>query len=84
MTRGRMAKGLEAILGVSELVVLMPDQRLAELVMYQAHEKNHDGPSGTLAQSRNTAWIYKARQLARKVENDCVYCRREKARMVKQ
>ena len=84
VTRGRMRKGLKPILGVSELAILMPEQRLAELVMLQAHEKNHDGPSGTLAQSRSTAWIYKARRLAQKVERRCVYCRTREARLVEQ
>ena len=57
-----------AILGVSELILLMPHQRLAELIMIQAHESNHDGPDGTLAKSRSLAWIHKARNLARRVD----------------
>ena len=33
VTRGRMRRGLRPILGVKELLILLPDQRLAELVM---------------------------------------------------
>ena len=51
VTQGHLSKGLVRILGVSELQLLMPDQRLAKLCMIQAHEENHNGPAGTLARS---------------------------------
>ena len=51
MTQGHLSKGLVQILGVSELQLLMPDQRLAELYMIQAYEENHYGHVGTLARS---------------------------------
>ena len=52
VTRGRLAKGLPGILGVDRLPVLLPNSRLAELLMIQAHRENHDGAPGTLARSR--------------------------------
>ena len=57
VTRGRMRRGLRPILGVKELVILQSNQRLAELIMIEAHEKGHDGVDGTLARSRSRAWI---------------------------
>ena len=51
-TRGRLSKGLPKILGVDKLPILLSTSRLAELIMVEAHEENHDGASGTLARSR--------------------------------
>jgi hypothetical protein len=62
----------------------MPGQRLAELIMMQAHEENHNGPARTLARSRGKAWIHRGRYLARKVEKNCTYCREKKRKMVEQ
>ena len=52
VTQGQLRKGLIQILGVYNLQILMPNQRLAQLVMMQAHNENHDGPAGMLARSR--------------------------------
>ena len=76
VTRGRMRRGLRPILGVKELLILLPSQRLAELIMMEAHEQAHDGVDGTLARSRSRAWICSGSTLAKKVANRCVYCRR--------
>ena len=74
VTQGRMKHGLLAILGVAQLQVLLPNQRLAELIMMQAHRENHDCPKTTLVRSRSQAWIHRAHWLARRVVSECVKC----------
>ena len=41
VTRGRLRKGIFSILGVHELPILLPETRLAYLLMLQAHEEDH-------------------------------------------
>ena len=72
--KGRLAKGLENLLGRKNLPILTKYGRLAELMMIAAHEKNHEGVAGTLAASRALVWILKGRFLARKVVQRCMYC----------
>ena len=52
ITRGRLRKGLPKILGVEKLPILPSTSRLAELIMVEAHQENHNGVSGTLAHNR--------------------------------
>ena len=84
VTRGRMRRGLKPILGVKELLILLPNQWLAELVMLEAHNKGHDGADGTLARSRSRAWICGARKLAQRVAKSCVYCRKREGKLLMQ
>ena len=71
ITRGRLKKGLPKILGIEELPILLSSSRLAELIMIEAHQENHDGAPGTLARSRTRAWIHRGRYLAREVAARC-------------
>ena len=73
--KGRLGKGIKSLLGKENLPILDSKGRLAELLMIQAHYRNHEGVAGTLAASRSQAWILKGRYLARKVVGECVYCR---------
>ena len=75
--KGRLAKGLENLLGTKSLPILTKSSRLAELMMLDAHRKNHEGVAGTLAASRALVWILKGRFLARRVVQGCMYCRVE-------
>merc|ERR1711989_11419 len=75
ITRGRLKKGLPKILGIEKLPILLSSSRLAELIMIEAHQENHDGAPGTLVRSRTRAWIYRGCYLARKVSARCVNCR---------
>ena len=84
VTRGRMRKGLPHVFGMLELQVLLPDQRLAQLIMDAAHRENHDGSATTLARSRSKAWIHRGRDLARKVVKACIFCRMAKAKLAEQ
>ena len=71
VTQGRMKKGLPQIFGVLNLQLLLPHQRLVELVMIAANNKNHDGSATTLTRSRSQAWIHRGRKLAQRIANDC-------------
>ena len=84
VTRGRMRRGLKPILGVKELLILLPSQRLAELIMLQAHYAAHEGTEGTLARSRGRAWICGGGKLAKRIANECVHCKKEAAKLVEQ
>ena len=64
VTKGRLGKGLPKILGVEKLPILLSSSRMAELIMIEAHQENHDGAPGTLARSRTRAWIQRGRYLA--------------------
>ena len=84
-TRGRLGeKSLEAILGVRELPLLMPNTRVAELFMWRAHcgysGLFHRSASDTLAKSRTSVWIVKGKQLAKRISSQCMLCSRERAK----
>ena len=69
VTRGRLGKGIFSILGVHKLPILLPESRLAYLLMLQAHEEAHKGSKITLWRSRSKAWVVKGKNLAVKVDN---------------
>ena len=83
VTQGRLGEGvLQPLLGVSELPILMPKARLAELFMWRAHRGYsgllHRSVAETLARSRSSVWIVKGRQLAKKISNGCMECRKSR------
>ena len=43
--------------------------------------QNHRAAVGTLARSRNYAWIVKGKQLAKRIVNSCTACKREKRKL---
>ena len=72
VTRGRLGKkSMERVLGVGALPILMPDTRAAELIMWRAHLGYsgllHRSVAQTLAKSRNSSWIIKGKNLAKKI-----------------
>ena len=71
VTEGRLARGLKAQLGKEALPILMPDTRIAYLIMVQANEEDHKGFKITLARSRSQAWIHRAMPLAKRVCSEC-------------
>ena len=79
--KGRLARGLENLMGKKKLPIIAKNSRLAELLMLDAHKKNHEGVAGTLAASRAQAWILKGRYLARRVVQGCLYCRIKKHKL---
>ena len=86
MTRGMLwrSKGIFSILGVYEFPILLPESRLAYLLMLQAHEEAHKGAKITLWRSRSKAWVVKGKNLAVKVERECIKCRARKAVLCQQ
>ena len=89
ITQGRLDEiGLERILGISSLPILVPSSRVAELYMWQAHLGSsglfHRSPAQTLAKSRNSVWIIRGKNLAKKVCYDCMVCRRIRKDLAKQ
>ena len=64
--RGRCGQSLLEPLGVTKLPVLAHITRLAELIMWESHCKDHRmSSSDVLARSRQWAWIIRGRYLAR-------------------
>ena len=47
-TRGRIRKGIQPVLGVTELPIVMHMTRVAYLLMVEAHEVFHRGTKDTL------------------------------------
>ena len=62
--KGRLAKGIECLIGVESLPILYGKGRLAELFVLEAHMMTHDGVAGTLAAVQGKVWINKGRYLA--------------------
>ena len=84
ITRGRLGKGIWKLLGAEELPILMPEARLAKIIMIEAHEQDHRGPKSTLWRSRTKAWIWRGWRLAQEVERKCTWCRMKKKVMIEQ
>ena len=74
-TRGRLRQGLQQLLGVSELLLLTYDSRLAYLTMKSCHDRDHKGVLDTLWKSRSTVWIVKGHLLAKRIVKACLYCK---------
>ncbi|XP_065152486.1 uncharacterized protein [Paramisgurnus dabryanus] len=66
-------------------VPLIPCQSwLATLLAREAHEENHEGVASTLLRTRRKAWIMQGRRTVKKVLNNCVTCRKQRAKMCQQ
>lgn len=75
---------MRQILGVSKLIVLSPNSRLAKLIMIQNHAEDHRQDAGdALFRSRKHALIIKGRGLAEKVIKECSWCKILAAQMKK-
>ena len=89
VTRGRLGEPcLNPLLGVSELPILLPESRVAELFMWRAHTGCsglfHRSVAQTLAKSRSYVWIVRGRSLAKRICNSCMICRRESKKLLGQ
>ena len=83
VTRGRLGENvLHPILGISELPILMPKSRAAELIMWRAHVGFsgilHRSVAETIARSKFYAWIVKPKDLAKRICYSCYECRKIK------
>ncbi|KAL4714978.1 hypothetical protein ACJJTC_003129 [Scirpophaga incertulas] len=66
-------------------VVLPQRHRLTELIMKNAHELTlHGGARVTLAFSRQKYWISKGYTTIKKFINECVTCKKQKPKLLKQ
>ena len=66
---------MEAILGQRELPIMLPESRLAKLIMWKSHRELHRStPADTVARSRKYAWICRAKKLAISVCAKCPIC----------
>ena len=86
VTRGRLGEmGLSRVLGISALPILMPSSRAAALVMWRAHRGYsgvlHRSVAQTLAMSRNSVWIVKGKNLAKKICFGCMVCKIERKKL---
>ena len=89
VTRGRLGEYvLQSIIGISELPILMPSSRAAELIMWRSHcgfsGILHRSVAETIGRSRQFAWIVKPKDLAKKVCFSCYECRRNKRNLQSQ
>ena len=94
VTTGRLGeRSMSRLLGMRNLPILMASNRVAYLIMLRAHEydgdtrlsvQNHRAAVGTLARSRNYAWIVRGKLLAKKIVSSCTACRRERRKLESQ
>ena len=89
VTRGRLGeKVLDPILGVSELPILLPSTRMAELIMWRAHQGSsgilHRSVAETIARSRQFAWVIKPKDLAKRICYQCYECRKNRRNLQSQ
>ena len=83
---GRISpEDLAVALGTARLRVVMPETRMAELIMREAHEEDHRrDPRDAMARARRRCWIPRSRQLAQRVISSCFFCRRQKRSLCEQ
>ena len=80
--RGRASSGMLSLLGATYLPVLMPSERIAELIMMKSHEEcDHKSVDVTLFTSRHYCWIVSGRKLAKTVVKFCVRCRYKRLKL---
>ena len=76
VTGGRLGdKMLVGFDKVSLPILLMTDE-LSRLYMREAHEVDHSGADRTLQRARNHVWIIQGRRLAKKIVQDCYFCKK--------
>ena len=81
MCRGRV----KAWDGADTAVPILPyGTWVGTLIAREAHGRAHEGEAGTLLRMRKVAWIVKGRKAARKAANDCILCRKERAKRCRQ
>lgn len=64
---------------------LIPFQSwLGTLLAREAHEANHEGVAATLLRTRKKAWVVQGRRTVKKVINECITCKKQKAKLCQQ
>lgn len=57
---------------------------VSTLLALEAHKANHEEIAGTLLRMRRKAWVVRGRKIAQKIVDNCVTCRKAKARKCQQ
>lgn len=57
---------------------------VSTLLVREAHNMGHEGVAATLLKVRKRAWVIKGRRIAQKVIEDCVICKKARARRCQQ
>lgn len=57
---------------------------VSTLLALEAHKANHEEIAGTLLRMRRKAWVVRGRKIAQKIVDNCVTCRKTKARKCQQ
>lgn len=66
-------------------VPLIPFQSwLGTLLAREAHGSNHEGVAATLLRTRRKAWVVQGRRTVKKVINECLTCKKQRARLCQQ
>lgn len=66
-------------------VPILPfDSWISTLLAREAHNTNHEGIAGTLLKMRGKAWVVKGRRLAKRMVDNCVTCKKIKAKQCQQ
>ncbi|XP_067223126.1 uncharacterized protein [Chanodichthys erythropterus] len=67
------------------VIPLIPFQSwLGTLLAREAHEANHEGVAATLLRTRRKAWVIEGRRIVKKIINDCVTCKKQRAKLCQQ
>ena len=77
MVDGRVRKEVLAmLLGIDCLPVILPQERLAQLVLEDAHAEDHNrDPQSIMARARRSLWIPGGALSAKKIARRCMACR---------
>lgn len=57
---------------------------VSTLLVREAHSKGHEGVAATLLKVRRRAWVIKGRRIAQKIIENCVICKKARARRCQQ
>ncbi len=57
---------------------------VSTLLAREAHDEGHEGVAATLLKMRRKAWVIQGRKIAQKVVENCLFCRKSRARRCKQ
>lgn len=57
---------------------------VSTLLVREAHSRGHEGTAATLLKVRKRAWVIKGRRIAQKIIENCVICKKARARRCRQ
>lgn len=66
------------------VAILPMEARASLLLAHEAHDAIHEEIAGTLLRMRKVAWVVKGQRLAKRVMENCIICRKARAKRCKQ